>query len=300
MKIEINIEKHNFYFLLVFIAALFVVGVSAFTSTSTNVGHEPSEVGPGTFGGNSGSLHGFPGNLNITNNLFFPSNQKGIFWGTAENYAIPHINYDSSNGLWISTGTTGKNINVEGGDLTAGNVIVNDTITTKNINVTRNATIANKLTAGSADIANKLTAGSADIAGRLTADSAGIANKLTAGNATISDKIQTTDLRATGNITLGGKARDTWPISASSSNCPSGNFTIGLNSTGKVVCKAVPNCRIDYTACQNSGYAGCGYPTENCPSGYVATGIYGGDGNPSGCPSDADRFGLVCCKLTCT
>jgi len=301
MKIEINIEKKHFYFLLVFITALFVAGVSAFTSPSTNVGHEPSEVGPGVFGGDSGSLHGFPGGVNVSMNLFFPNlaPNNGIFWMTnLRDPAKPHIDY-SSTGLWVSTGTTGKNINVEGGNLTAGNITASDTI------------VGDKVVA--ADVSSiTLDAVSGDISILKSTD--------------ITARI----INATVKITLGGDTRNSWPMETDVVTCAagkavyetyvsggkirlhcagalvtpktcSGNEVVyGISSTGTVLCRA-PTCRINYAVCVETDWSGCGYTNpQNCPSGYVAKGIYVSDGNPSGCPSDADRAKLECCQLTCT
>ena len=112
MQFIINLEKRYLIFVVVLVCFLFVAGLSA--AVAPNPGHDASEVGSGTFG--VGDFV-FPDNLKVEGSLFLPTNFRGIFWGVAENYSKPHINYNSSNGLWISTGTTGKSVNVDGGDL---------------------------------------------------------------------------------------------------------------------------------------------------------------------------------------
>ncbi len=108
MKIEI--KKTNLI-LAVFVTLFFV----AFASASPNPGHDAEEVGPGTF---SSGDYKFPGNVNIMNSLFMPTDAKGIFWATSsQDVSKPHIDYSSTTGLWISTGATGTNINIEGGNL---------------------------------------------------------------------------------------------------------------------------------------------------------------------------------------
>lgn len=70
MKIEINIEKKHFYFLMIFIGVLFVIGVSAYVNPTTKVGHGPEEIGPGTFGAQeTNPVFTFPWNLNVNNLL---------------------------------------------------------------------------------------------------------------------------------------------------------------------------------------------------------------------------------------
>lgn len=71
MKIEINIRKEHFYFIIVLIAVLFVVGVNAsvYSNTNNHVGHDANETGPGMFGGNYTDWFAFPGSLRINNSL---------------------------------------------------------------------------------------------------------------------------------------------------------------------------------------------------------------------------------------
>ena len=74
MKIEINIEKRHFVFLVVLVAVLFAIGVNAYTNTITHVGHDANETGPGIFGGTFTDLFTFPGNLRINNTLNMSGN----------------------------------------------------------------------------------------------------------------------------------------------------------------------------------------------------------------------------------
>lgn len=144
MKLEINIEKRHFYFLIIFVSILFVIGVSASDYVGSNgVGHDANETGPGTFGAGD---YVFPNNLNINRMLYFPNfdafGYNGIFWGTtSRDTTKPHIEYADTGagaGMWISSGlNTNKNINIQ------GNFIVKD-----NITIEKNATFKGNITLG--------------------------------------------------------------------------------------------------------------------------------------------------------
>ncbi len=136
---EICVEKRHLV-LFVALAVVFSAAGIAIAQTPT-VGHSASEISAGTFG--SGDFT-FPNNLNVQNilavqhsinvqtgNLFFPADVKGIFWQTtSQDNNKPHIDYSTTTGLWISTGTTGKPVNIEGGNLIVENndVIANDIV----------------------------------------------------------------------------------------------------------------------------------------------------------------------------
>jgi len=75
--------------LLVLFAALVAVSFSAgyvvsYTNPSTGVGHDPTEVGPGTFGGTSTDSWTFPGNVIIKNGLTVSSGDFEVSTGNLE------------------------------------------------------------------------------------------------------------------------------------------------------------------------------------------------------------------------
>ena len=74
MIIQLKIEKEHFYFIVILIAALFVIGVNAYTNPITHVGHDANETGPGIFGGAFTEWFTFPGNLRINNTLNLSGN----------------------------------------------------------------------------------------------------------------------------------------------------------------------------------------------------------------------------------
>ncbi|MEM4336899.1 MAG: hypothetical protein QXG86_02755, partial [Candidatus Woesearchaeota archaeon] len=79
INISININKEHFYFLVVLVCVLFVLGVSAYNSGSQPAvfGHSDEEIenlpaskiNEGAFNGTIMSLFIFPGNLKISNTL---------------------------------------------------------------------------------------------------------------------------------------------------------------------------------------------------------------------------------------
>jgi len=72
MQLVINVEKRHIIFLAVLMCVLFVAGVNAAVNQGKTVGHDASEIVPGTFGGNLTSRFIFPGYVNIVNGLLFP------------------------------------------------------------------------------------------------------------------------------------------------------------------------------------------------------------------------------------
>ena len=64
----INHIKRHLILLVVLLGILFFIGVSAYTSQTTGVGHNPEEIGPGTFGNGTGN-YTFPTSINILQNL---------------------------------------------------------------------------------------------------------------------------------------------------------------------------------------------------------------------------------------
>ena len=73
MRIEINMRKEHFYFIVILIAVLFVVGVSAYDNPGI-FGHSANETAPGTFFGTYTQWFTFPGNLKINNTLNISGN----------------------------------------------------------------------------------------------------------------------------------------------------------------------------------------------------------------------------------
>ncbi len=158
MQVILNFEKRHFVFLIVFVSVLFVVGVSAYQSSYTPavMGHSDNEIMnvsaskvlSGTFGSAfGGGNFGFPGNLNITNTLFFPGDggHNGIFWGATRQATFPFIFYAVGSGLLISSGSDGYPILLMSDVTVNQNLNVLNNITTKNLNVTRNITLGGEL-----------------------------------------------------------------------------------------------------------------------------------------------------------
>lgn len=69
MRIEINIEKRHLY---IFVAVILVLSLinfavaSTFVNPTTKVGHDASEIGPGTFGGSASDVYVFPGSIEVS------------------------------------------------------------------------------------------------------------------------------------------------------------------------------------------------------------------------------------------
>jgi len=167
MKIEINIEKRHFIFLVVLVSVLFVGGVGAFGTVNPVVfGHSDGEIAnvsaqkiiAGTFGQNAGNgSYSFPNNLSISGNLFFSNDQKGIFWASSADNTQPYLYVDKTTvqkGFWISSGVgsnkpiyiQGGNLSIQNGSITfANNATItapkNLTINTPNLTITKNLTL---------------------------------------------------------------------------------------------------------------------------------------------------------------
>ena len=104
IKFNIKIEKQHFYFLIVLIAVLFAVGVSASLNPGKTVGHDASEVVAGTFG--FGEFI-FPNNV-TAGNITIMNNAKI----EGELYAV---NVSAAN---ITTGNLSVKHNIAAGNLT--------------------------------------------------------------------------------------------------------------------------------------------------------------------------------------
>jgi hypothetical protein len=73
MKISFNICKKHLYILIVLIAVVGFIGyvvAGSWVNPTTGVGHDPEEVGPGTFGGDSSDTHIFPGGVIVNGDLY--------------------------------------------------------------------------------------------------------------------------------------------------------------------------------------------------------------------------------------
>jgi len=217
MDIHIHIEKRHLIFVVVLVCVLFVAGLSV--AVVPNPGHGAEEVGNGTFG--AGDFV-FPNNLKVDSSFFLPTNVKGIFWGAAESNALPHINYDSANGLWISSGAgSGRLIHVEGGNLTAGNVTVNDRLVGDKI-------IANNVSSDYVSAQIKLDAVSGDIDYLSSQD-------ISAGSVTATGKVTANRVNATNSITLDTVTRTDWPKETIAYDCPSGKFVNKTYVSGETI-----------------------------------------------------------------
>jgi hypothetical protein len=94
MEVVIKIEKKHLYFVVALICVLFVIGVNAYVNPGQTVGHAAEEVVAGTFG---------PGDYTFPQDVFFPANNRGIFWSSARNTAMPYI-YANSGILRMASG----------------------------------------------------------------------------------------------------------------------------------------------------------------------------------------------------
>jgi hypothetical protein len=298
MQFIINFEKRHLIFVVILVCVLFVAGVSAFTSPATNIGHDPSEVGPGTFGGEADSVHAFPGDLNVNNNLFFPTNLKGIFWGAGESFSYPHINYDLSNGLWISTGNTGKDVNVE----TTGNLVA-DNIKAGNVtagNIVGNITAVTNITLGGVSrntwppaVSGSCTGGNV-MAG--VNSTGGVVCKLPIVGSCTGYSYMTGIYPSTGAPMCG------FPPTGL---CPSNQVMDGINPDGSIHCKPAGSCTVSLSSdCIN---VDVNYfdTWANCPAGRYAARAkaLGCCGGTIGCCIGFPyRVRIQCCTptVTCT
>ena len=215
MQIVINVEKRHLIFLVVLVCLLFVVGVSASNyASSSGVGHDASEIGPGTFGGGINAIYGFPGSLNISGNLTMTNIDplsNGIFWGITPTFSRPHINYDTTTGLWISTGTTGTNVTVETTNyLVADKIIAKNNITAGNITATGTITLGS--VARSSWPAETTTLPASNISNGTFGSKVGSYGSYSfPSNLTVTNNLIAGNITATGTITLGGVSRNSWP-----------------------------------------------------------------------------------------
>ena len=297
INLSVNLEKRHLIFVIVLVCVLLVAGVAAFTSPSTNVGHGAEEVGNGTFG--AGDFV-FPGNLKINSNFFLPINMKGIFWGTSESFLIPHINYDSANGLWISTGSTRKDVNVE----TTGKLYT-EKIASKNITA-NNITSTETITLGGVARSTWPASVSGNCTGTYVMGSispAGVVCKPQATGACSSPGFVS-------GFNINGAVLCDYPVAGKS--CPTGKFLTGFDWSGNVICAApsapanpTVSCTTSLTDCADSTKScASGSPSwASCPAGKVAryAKVTRAD---SSCPWSGlvyyDSITLNCCKVTVT
>jgi len=303
MQFIINLEKRHLIFVVILVCVLLVAGVSAFTSPATNIGHDPSEVGPGTFGGEADSVHAFPGDLNVNNNLFFPTNLKGIFWGAEENYAIPHINYDSANGLWISTGNTGKDVNIETtGRLLAGNIKASN-VTAGNI--VGNVTAVTNITLGGVS-RNTWPLGITPGACTNAYGTGVVKGVSSTGGLTCGDPLYTNSC-SSGAVAYGiNSAGAVWcQNKGPGTTCSASQVMDGINPDGSIHCKPAGSCTVSLSSdCIN---VDVNYfdTWANCPAGRYAARAkaLGCCGGTIGCCIGFPyRVRIQCCTptVTCT
>ncbi|MEM4337062.1 MAG: hypothetical protein QXG86_03590, partial [Candidatus Woesearchaeota archaeon] len=115
MLIQIKIEKEHFYFLVVLVCVLFVLGVSAYNSGSRPAvfGHSDEEIESlsagkikqGTFGAAVGadtnSLFIFPGNLNVNSNLTTEQDlrvKKNLIIGNGSANSVRNLIFNATEG----------------------------------------------------------------------------------------------------------------------------------------------------------------------------------------------------------
>ncbi|MEM4336536.1 MAG: hypothetical protein QXG86_00855 [Candidatus Woesearchaeota archaeon] len=115
LTINININKEHFYFLVVLVCVLFVLGVSAYNSGSQPAvfGHSDEEIESlsagkikqGTFGATVGadtnSLFIFPGNLNVNSNLTTEQDlrvKKNLIIGNGSANSVRNLIFNATEG----------------------------------------------------------------------------------------------------------------------------------------------------------------------------------------------------------
>ena len=138
--------------------------------------------------------------LNIGNVRLIDDNSQFIIKNdnvTDDNFVISIQPSDTDTD---TTKLTQNTINTK--DITANNITVSDTITTKILQVNENATVTGKVSAGSAEITNGLSAGSISTEGEVSAGSAEITS-ISASNIQITNKadIQTLDVKGDATVT---------------------------------------------------------------------------------------------------
>jgi len=351
LNFSIKIEKRHIIFLAVLACIFLAAGVSAYQSPYNDpsvMGHSDSEISDvssgkiktGTFGSSvGGGNFNFPANLIIQNTLFFPNSapNNGIFWATTRDTTKPHIDYNPTMGLYISTGTTTKDINVEG-----GNLVIASSDKGISLGGTTRTNWPVETTQLSAGKISASTFGSllspAETRTYIFPNNLNVLNNIVATNAITANSMSASSISAgtTGTITLGGIARTSWPLATttlSASSITAGTFGAGnfnfqnnLGVAGTLTAGAITlgtgtrnswnlgSCSAGYVASGTdaSGNVQC---TSNkvdigdCPSGQVATGtdtsgnfVCVNKVNPSLCPSGqvatgADPAGTIQCSL---
>jgi len=121
MKLVVNIEKQHFYFLVILVAVLFVVGVSALNPGKL-VGHSASEVEPDTFGGSISSLYTFPGNIKVEKNITLGGVSRGnwTYRLSARNITAGSFGAETGNGNYGFPG----DLKITGITTTSGGLVI--------------------------------------------------------------------------------------------------------------------------------------------------------------------------------
>ena len=184
INLSIKIEKRHIIFLAVLVCMVFVIGVFA---ASSPVGHDPEEIGSGTFGGND---YTFPGNVNIQQtltagiitlggvsrttwppvvlNMTAPNIIAGMFGANVGggDYGFPRdVNVTRNIILGgVARGTWPKEtFNLSAENISAGvfgaRMGGGDYRFPRNLNVTNNLSVINRLYSGNITNTNNLTSG---------------------------------------------------------------------------------------------------------------------------------------------
>ena len=267
MDIHIHIEKRNLVFLVVLVCVLFVVGVSAYVNPTTKVGHPASETGPGTFGGTSSDIFGFPGNLYVNRDL----GVNGNLWATgnlnANNGRATFSWIDGSGEVLSLAGASGPAVHLLN---TNGYFrIVNDAWN-KEFSFAQDGTlrvggpILQNINNGYHDVwiqGGASTAGgdARNLALLGSDEDSGDTLYLNFGGEYAGGTVVGGNMLVTGAINLGGVPRNSWLAGA----CPQGQAITQINSDGSIVCQnIITTCNwAGWSIACVSGCAGqCSYP----------------------------------------
>ncbi len=216
MDIHIHIEKRHLVFLVVFVSVLFVAGVAAYVNPITHVGHGANETGPGTFGAGN---FGFPGHLNVSGDLNVSKkittkdlNATGyiILGGVPRDEWPPNVS------------------NLSAANITAG--IFGDNFVDGNFGFPSILYFPN-------DAPNNgiwwMSSSRDPLKPHIDYSSTtGLWISGGAGNVHIDGDLVANNTNVTGNLTLGGKPRDSWPSVAVVSQLPARNITNGTFGNG--------------------------------------------------------------------